>query len=398
MDPGGACNVPFTSLADLNSKLTTQLNQFAAFGIGAPATIRTHCIAWSDFDSQPQADVQHGIRLNTDYYWFSNNNWDQDLAGLYTGSGFPMRFTKADGSLIDVYQAATDSADDATAAPDTVVPAQMRALIDRALGPEGYYGAFTAIVHNDSAAPTQAMRDAVVTYAQSRGVSIISEIQLLSWLNGRNGSSFGAMSFNGGALSFTITQNPDARGLQAMVPINGSTGPLQGLARDGAPIGYTTQVVKGVPYAFFPAASGAYTAVYPPPPPAASAAATTARASRARVRPYSVLSRKTKAPTFPRLRLSARTFRPGSGRFFAITLRLKRTSRLVLTFRNAKGKTVRRIRVPKHKAGTVLRLRWDGRDSKGHYVKAGRYRFTLTAVGSHYRKTARGSVRTLTAR
>ena len=400
MDPGGACNVPFTSLADLNSKLATQLGQFAAFGIGAPTTIRTHCIAWSDFDSQPQADAQHGIRLNTDYYWFSNNDWDQDLAGLYTGSGFPMRFTKVDGSLIDVYQAATDSADDATASPDTVVPAQMRALIDRALGPEGYYGAFTVIVHNDSAASTQATRDAVVTYAQSRGVSIISARQLLAWTDGRNGSSFGAMSFNGGVLGFTIAQNPDARGLQALVPINGSTGALQSLARDGAPIGYTTQVIKGVAYAFFPATSGAYTAVYPPPPPplVASAAAATARPSRARVRPYSVLSRKTKAPTFPRLRLSARSFRPGSSRFFAMTLRLAHTSRLVLTFRNAKGKAVRRIRVPKHKAGTVLRLRWDGRDSKGHYVKAGRYRFTLTAVGSHYRKTAKGSVRTLTAR
>ncbi len=68
----------------------------------------------------------------------------------------PMRFTKAGGSLIDVYQAATDSADDATASPDTVVPAEMRALIDRALGTEGYYGAFTVIVHSDSAAPTRA--------------------------------------------------------------------------------------------------------------------------------------------------------------------------------------------------------------------------------------------------
>jgi hypothetical protein len=46
----------------------------------------------------------------------------------------------------------------------------------------------------------------------------------------------------------------------------------------------------------------------------------------------------------------------------------------------------------------VLRLRWDGRDSRGRYVKAGRYRFTLTAIGAHYRKTAKGSVRTLTAR
>jgi flagellar hook assembly protein FlgD len=109
-----------------------------------------------------------------------------------------------------------------------------------------------------------------------------------------------------------------------------------------------------------------------------------------------VLSRNTKAPTFPRLKLSATKFRPGAGRSFAITFRLKHTSRVVLTFRTTKGKIVRRIRTPKrYKAGTVLRLRWDGRDSKGHYVKPATYPFTLTATGKRYQKTARGSIRVL---
>jgi hypothetical protein len=405
VDPSGSCNVGFGSLGNLNSLLDQQLASFAAAfpGVSPTSTIRTHCIAWSDFDSQPLADLQHGIRLNTDYYWFSANNWDQDLAGMFTGAGFPMRFTTANGTLVDVYQTTTNSADDATDNPNTAVPAQMRALIDNALGPAGYYGAFTVIIHHDGPQLHSPARAAVVAYAQSRGVPIISAHQLLTWLNGRNGSSFQSVGFSGGVLSFTIAQHPDARGLQAMVPINGSTGTLQGIARDGAPVGYTTQVIKGVPYAFLPAASGRYTATYPPPPPPAPAPASpgartaTSRSSHA-VQAVSVLSRKTKTPTFPRLRRSARTFRPGSGRFFAITVRLRRSSRLVLTFRTSKGRYVRRIRAPKHRAGTVLRLRWDGRDSKRHYVKPGRYRFTLTAVGRHYLQTARGSVRTLKAR
>ena len=104
-----------------------------------------------------------------------------------------------------------------------------------------------------------------------------------------------------------------------------------------------------------------------------------------------VLSRRTSAPTFPRLKLSTTKLRPGGGRWLAITFRLKHTSRVVLTFRTTKGKIVRRIRTPRrYKAGTVLRLRWDGRDSKGRYVKPGRYGFTVTAAGSHYQKTARG--------
>ena len=37
----------------------------------------------------------------------------RDRPGLFTGSGLPMRFADADGSLIDVYQAATQIADEA---------------------------------------------------------------------------------------------------------------------------------------------------------------------------------------------------------------------------------------------------------------------------------------------
>jgi flagellar hook assembly protein FlgD len=112
-----------------------------------------------------------------------------------------------------------------------------------------------------------------------------------------------------------------------------------------------------------------------------------------------VLSAKTVAPAFPKVRTSARRFRPGSGRSFAITFRLTRAATVTLTIRDAKGKVVRTIRVPKRKAGTVLRLRWDGRDTRGRFVKAGRYRFTIKAATSSKRaSTASGSLSVLKAR
>ena len=248
----------------LDGQLSTQLGQFAsAFpGVSAPATIRTHCIPWSDWDSQPKTDLAHGIRLNTDYYWFSANNWDQDLAGMFTGSGIPMRFAAANGSLIDVYQAATYSADDATDSPDTVVPAQMKTLVDNALGANGYYGAFTVIVHNDGPQAQSAARDQVVAYARSRGVSVISERQLLTWLDGRDRSSFQNVDFGSGALTFTIATNADARGLQAMLPLSGGGGQLQTLTRGGSSVSFTTASIKGVDYALFDAAAGSYRATY----------------------------------------------------------------------------------------------------------------------------------------
>jgi flagellar hook assembly protein FlgD len=81
-----------------------------------------------------------------------------------------------------------------------------------------------------------------------------------------------------------------------------------------------------------------------------------------------------------------------------VTVRLKRDARVVLTFRTPSGKIVRRLRVSTKKAGTVVRLRWDGKDARGRYVAAAKYGYSLTAVGHRYLRTARGSVDVLTAR
>jgi hypothetical protein len=399
--------------ASLNSDMTDQLARFATKwpGLTAPRTNRTHCIAWSDWAGEPKAELAHGIRLDANYYYWPAN-WVQQRPGMFTGSGMPMRFADTDGSLIDVYQATTDAADDATrvngnttdpaTSPNVVIPNEAITLMNNALGANGYYGAFTIQVHSDEPADDPG-RDQVVDYAMSHGVPVISERQLLTWLDGRNGSKFQNVAFGGdGTLSFSIAPDSRANGLTAMLPLAGRTGAMKSLTRGGAPVAYDTQTIKGVAYAVFTAAAGSYSAVYPPPPPALRSTApgsgsqgSGASAGDKSAKAVEVLSSRVSAPKFPRLRLSAHSLRPGSGRTLAITLRLARTSRLVLTFRNAKGKVVRQIRVPRKKAGTVLRLRWDGKDRHGHYVTAGTYRFTLTAIGTRYHKTARGSVKVL---
>ena len=39
--------------------------------------------------------------------------------------------------------------------------------------------------------------DAIVAAAQARGVPVVSAAQMLDWLDGRNGSSFGDLSYDG---------------------------------------------------------------------------------------------------------------------------------------------------------------------------------------------------------
>ena len=411
----GSC-VDFTP-ASLNATLSREAAIFAQKFPGVPAstTTRTHCIVWSDWDSQPVQDLAHGIRLNTDYYYFPGA-WTQDRPGLFTGSGMPMRFAVACGSPIDVYQATTYSADDATAGnANTVIPAEGGALMANALGPAGYYGAFTIQVHSDEPANAPG-RNALVADAMQRGVPIISERQLLTWLDGRNSSSFQNMTFGSdGSLHFTVVPGAGANGLQAMLPIHGSTGDLSQLTRNGQTVGYATQTVKGVDYAILPDASGDYVASYPPPGPGrpsgsfGGAGGDTPDCSRGATltnpgapaggsagSAAPPAKKATKRPRF--LRVSARRFRPGAKRRFVLTVRLTHDSRLVVTFRTRRGKIVRRIRVKQHKAGTVVRVRWDGKNTRRRYVAPATYKFTVTAIGKRYKHTARGSVHVLKAR
>jgi methionine-rich copper-binding protein CopC len=50
--------------------------------------------------------------------------------------------------------------------------------------------------------------------------------------------------------------------LRAMLPISSSKGTLGSLTKAGAPITYTTELIKGTQYAIFPATTGAYAATY----------------------------------------------------------------------------------------------------------------------------------------
>jgi hypothetical protein len=258
------CN-DFTSFGGLNNDLTNQLAAFHAAwpGLDNPVTSRTHCIVWSDWASVPKAELENGIRFDTNYYYWPAS-WVDNTPGLFTGSGFPMRFAGEDGSLIDVYQAATQLTDESNIDVDM----HIRALIAGALN-DGYYGVFTANMHTDT--PDSSEADDIVAAAQENGVPVVTAKQMLTWLDGRNGSSFQGVSFGGGVLRFTVVQDGRALGLRGMVPVGAPAGTLTQITRNGAPVSYTTTTIKGVAYAMFAADSGAYTAAYSgavAPPPA----------------------------------------------------------------------------------------------------------------------------------
>jgi hypothetical protein len=239
-----------------------QLPQFEANFPSAPGpkTNRTHCIAWSDWASEPIVEAENGVRFDANYYYWPDA-WVQNRPGLFTGSGFPQRFADADGSLIDVYQAATQMTDES----GIDIGYHIKTLIDNATGPNGYYGVFTANMHTDASDNPGA--DAIIAEATSRNVPVVSAAQMLTWLDGRNGSSFDGLSFAGNQLSFSVHRGEGATGLRAMVPVTGPTGRLSRLTHEGADVTTTSLTIKGVEYAMFDAQAGAYVATYGVVPP-----------------------------------------------------------------------------------------------------------------------------------
>ena len=142
-------------------------------------------------------------------------------------------------------------------------PATADALLDNAVGPNGYYGAFGTNIHTDFQAP-QHDDEAIVAAAQARGVPVISYRQLLTWTDGRNNSTIRALSWSptSHSLSFTTTAAAGANGLQTMLPTHGPSGTLTSLSCGGFPMLYGVLTIKGVEYATFPTITGSCTATY----------------------------------------------------------------------------------------------------------------------------------------
>jgi hypothetical protein len=242
--------------SSLDTAYTSYLSSFASKYTSAPAprTHRMHCISWSDYDSQFKTELRHGIRLDTSYYYWPGS-WINNIPGLFTGSGMPMRFADINGTISDIYQAPTQMTDESGQS----YPYTIDTLLDNAVGPAGYYGAFVANMHNDTTQSPGA--DAIVSSAQAHGVPVITASQLLTWLDGRNVSNFSSLAWNGATLSFSISVGQGANGLVAMVPIpSGQT--VTNITNNGNSISFTIAKIKGIPYARFLAANGDFQVNY----------------------------------------------------------------------------------------------------------------------------------------
>ncbi len=215
-------------------------------------TNRTHCMPWNDWVTHAKVENSLGVRFDVNYYYWPGT-WLQNRPGMFTGSGFPMRFSDNDGTIIDVYQAPTQMPDES----QLNITNSINTLLDNAIN-LGYYGAFVMNMHTDTAIHVGS--DEIIASAMARNVPVISSKQMLTWLDNRNNTIFSHMTWLNNKLSFDLTTS--AHNLRAMVPFNSFDGTLIQVTENTLPINYTLQTIKGIQYGVFPASTNSYVAIY----------------------------------------------------------------------------------------------------------------------------------------
>src|SRR5262249_38748192 len=155
------------------------------------------------------------------------------------------------GNIIDVFQAPVQMTDESSQS----YPKTVNALLDGALGPQQYYGAFAANMHTDIA--NNQGSDIIVMAAMNRGVPVISSRQMLTWLDARNASSLSSINWANNTLTFSVSAAANTTGLQTMVPIPAGLC-VSNVTYNGSPAGYFLRGVNGVQYAFINGLTGNY--------------------------------------------------------------------------------------------------------------------------------------------
>ncbi|MCO5064547.1 MAG: hypothetical protein M9924_09005 [Rhizobiaceae bacterium] len=241
--------------ASLNNAIARDLGVFQQRFPSLPTqvTSRLHCIVWSDYLSHAEIERSWGIRLDMNYYYWPES-WLRNRSGFMTGSGLPMRYGTPDGEVVDVYQQETHLVDEIFNSN----PGAVDRLIESALGPDGFYGAFgTHIDFSNSFATV------VVDAARKWNVPMISADQLLAWQDARSQSTFEGVRLEGQILSFAINTRDDmGEALTAMLPLDSKAGRLLAIARNGEAVAFRSERIKGVDYAMFPGGRGHYSVTY----------------------------------------------------------------------------------------------------------------------------------------
>lgn len=233
-------------------------------------TVRTHQVRWAGWTGGASVESQFGVAMDFNFYqwgpWLTNSSGP--ALGYMTGSGQPMRFVDASGTILPIYQQHTSLVDEELAPGIGVrgltlaqALAASRQVIDDSVN--GYYTPIATQYHVDYFYPdVSTWGMGTVDYALQRGAISLNSDSWLTFVQERAATTITNSTWTSTTLAFTV--GAGGTGQTMLVPFRYGSGALTGVTVGGTPKSYTTMTINGTAYAAVPVQSGNYVATYAP--------------------------------------------------------------------------------------------------------------------------------------
>lgn len=240
-------------------------------GVPASRTSRIHCIAWGGWVNAPRVMVkpQIGMGLNADpYHW--PPWWLLDHPGFMTGTGLLPRFAELSGMPVgypDNRQGVLSMTTHMT--DETLLTAEdVSNYFDILMGGAADNPVWIGTNFHTDSGGTHFALTPMYEKAREYDVPIVSAVMALDWISSREETVFTDLSWEkeDRVLSFRVSLDSRAFGLQLMLPLLGDTSSIQALriVVDGLPYEGDIEIFefKGRYHARLGALSGSYVVDY----------------------------------------------------------------------------------------------------------------------------------------
>jgi len=288
----GVQQPPLTTPSQLQADYTTVNNFFTSeyqtppFSVPRSRTARNHQVAWVGWTDAADIAVSFNMGMDANFYQWGEWLQKPDTSwahGYITGSGQPMKFMKADGTILNYYQQLTQLVDEqffpitGSGWEGLTIPQALdvsKSLIDASLA--GDYAAIMTQFHIDYTifGEVEGWVTGTLDYANSKGVPIWNADEWLTFTETRQNATYTNIAWNAGTKELTFSldaANQPNLSLSTMLPLNFGGEPLLSVTVDSVWTPYTQQTIKGVNVAFVSVPAGDHSFVVrygtPPPPP-----------------------------------------------------------------------------------------------------------------------------------
>lgn len=236
-------------------------------------TVRHHQVHWRGWTDAAATAVSHGMAMDTNFYhwggWLkkADNTWPH---GYITGSGQPMKFITASGSILPYYQQLTQLVDEqffASAGGVEALSAAQAIAVSQQLinaSQNGDYAALMTQFHIDyyGFGSPQVWAEGTMAYAQSLDIPLWNADRWLSFTETRHDAEYNNVDWQNGTgiLTFDLAAAATpSLNLTTILPLTYSGRTLQTVTVDNAPASFTIQTIKGTQVAFVNTTAGNHT-------------------------------------------------------------------------------------------------------------------------------------------